>query len=155
MSSPVSHLLDLIREQAQQDFLKEAVFLGSAWDVVKTPFKNMSEGYSDWSAARKLKDQEIEGIGTKLRSSGVALNTSNPDLKSNASKLWKSEQEGYLSSIDKLKETPELYGPQANKNTLYKIREARGRMIGGALQVGVPATIGALALKNRGNKEGA
>ena len=111
------------------------------WKFLTTPFRNISEGYSDYSRLANVRDTEVAALKSTLQEAAAAntAGKATPEITdAMAKKIWSKSQpiEGATT-----------------QNTQQLLSEARGRMIAGGLQVGIPTVAGGLYLKSKLKKE--
>jgi hypothetical protein len=114
---------------------------GGVIDFLATPFRNIRGGYADYTALKPTMQAEISALQKSLQEAATAnaAGKATPEItESMAKNIWK-------------KSTP-IEGA-AGTNTQQKIEEAKGRMIAGALQIGVPTVVGGVYLKNKMKKK--
>jgi len=149
------NLLDLIRKLDEEATEKvasvspfELVFpeektagaLDTAKKIVTTPFKNIYEGTKDYFKLRPQRAEEIKNIHKELNA--VAGKHNGSVSESVAKKVWKKAKPTMMEDGAKVTDL----NAEA-RSTQHRIGEAKGRVIGGALQVGIPSYIGYRMLK--------
>jgi hypothetical protein len=107
-------------------------------DFLATPFRNISSGYRDYKDLSALRSVEVGNLRQALQGAATGnVGAATPEITSTmAEKIW-----------SKAAPLPNAPGP----NTQQLLGEAKGRMIGGALQLGIPAAGLALYAKSKRN----
>jgi hypothetical protein len=142
--------IKLAQIQAKEDFIKNAGFTQTALNIVKTPFKNMAEGYKEYGAARNVIKAEKAAIGESLVTNSHLANMPEDHIKGMASKVWKQGQKSVLDANSHLRaEEPEAYGKAVGHLSSSKLKDAKGKMLGGALQIGIPGAIAGKVIKDK------
>ncbi len=119
---------------------KTAGVLKTTGKVLATPFKNIYEGTKDYFKLRPQRAEEIQNLHKELNA--VAENANGAVTESMAKKVWKKAKPTMMEEGVKV---PDLNAEA--RSTQHRIGEAKGRVIGGVLQAGIPGVIGYKMLK--------
>lgn len=109
-------------------------------NFLATPFRNMSSGLKDYKHLAMLRDHEVSSMAQKMQDAAKAMSPNADPVVTHtiAENIWKKAlpAEGVTSPT-----------------TQQLLSEAKGRMIGGALQVGIPTVAGGLYLRSKLKKK--
>lgn len=133
-------LVYLTRLQAREDFVKEASRVASAIRILGTPFRNIKEGVKDYRAISSTIKAEKGALANTLKPSLQHL--SDGQIDSAASGLWKKTQQALIEKAPKEMDDVAAHHEALKGLSLVKLREARGRILGGTAQLGVAGLVG-------------
>lgn len=119
---------------------KTAGFVDKATKVLTAPVRNIYGGAKDYFKLRPQRAEEIKNLHTELNAIAEKHNGSVPE--SVAKKVWKKAKPTMMEDGVKVTDL----NAEA-KSTQHRIGEAKGRVIGGVLQAGIPGIIGYKMLK--------